>query len=329
MADCDEVVILSYSKPEAPGCEAHRRERWLASSFPSAVRLVLDDARLARLQLDGEFTTLPRNDDRASVHRRFVGMICRRVIGAEVNAVFTSERYGDGFAAELTADFRQRGRGTVVEHVAVDEARRAVPISGSTIRADVHANRHWLLPGVYPAFVRRICVLGGESSGKSTLAAALAESLGTAIVPEYGRELWERRAGRLSFDDMLHIAETQVAAEDEAATRAHALLIGDTSPLTTLFYSRRLFGRADAALKRLADRRYDLTVLCAPDFPFVQDGTRAGRRLRDEQHAWYLSQLASRAVPWMLASGSVGDRVSEVRALLAGLHLVPETIERS
>jgi nicotinamide riboside kinase len=39
--------------------------------------------------------------------------------------------------------------------------------------------------------VRRIALLGGESSGKTTLARALAQSLGTSWVPEYGRQRWE------------------------------------------------------------------------------------------------------------------------------------------
>jgi NadR type nicotinamide-nucleotide adenylyltransferase len=316
MEACDELVILSYSKPEPAGCEAELRERWLESNFPEARRLVVTDDRLARLRVGGEFHALPSNDAPASTHRRFVGFLCRRVLGVEVDAVFTSEAYGDGFAAELTSDFRERGRGTVVHHVPVDRARSTFPVSATAIRADVHANRHWLLPGVYGSFVRRVGVLGGESSGKSTLAEALARSLGTVHVPEYGRELWERRGGVLAYDDMLAIGRGQVAAEMEIGTRAQELLVCDTSPLTTLFYSRHLFGRADVELERLAARPYELTVLCAPDFPFVQDGTREGPPLRDGQHAWYLSELAARGVHWILAEGGVADRVQQVRRAL-------------
>jgi HTH-type transcriptional regulator, transcriptional repressor of NAD biosynthesis genes len=317
MAACEELVIVSYSKPELADCQAERREQWLEASFPAARRLVLTDDRLARLQLEGEFMTMPPNNAHASTHRRFVGFLCRRVLGVEVDAVFTSEDYGEGFAAELTADFREKGRGTLVHHVCVDEARRTVPVSGTLIRSDVHAHRQWLLPGVYRSFVRRICILGGESSGKSSLAASLAATLGTVHVSEYGRHRWEQRGGLLAYEDMLHIAQAQVAAEEDAEPHAREFLICDTSPLTTLFYSRHLFGRADPELERLAARPYELAVLCAPDFPFVQDGTREGSALRDRQHGWYASELAARGARWMLAEGSVAERVQRVRSRLA------------
>jgi nicotinamide riboside kinase len=58
----------------------------------------------------------------------------------------------------------------------------------------------------------------------------------TAIIsPHYGRERWESKNGSLTYEDMLHIAERQVAAEDEASLQAKRFLFCDTSPLTTLF----------------------------------------------------------------------------------------------
>jgi AAA domain-containing protein len=55
--------------------------------------------------------------------------------------------------------------------------------------------RHWkFLPApVARTLVQRIALLGGESSGKTALAARLADELDTRWVPEYGRELWEAK----------------------------------------------------------------------------------------------------------------------------------------
>lgn len=310
LALCDEVVIISYSRPELPGSEPERRARWLAARFPETRRLVVSDAR---------FATMPANDADAATHRRFVAFLCRSVIGVEVDAVFTSEDYGDGFAASLESAQRQHDpHAPQVVHVTVDRAREIIPISATAIRADVHAHREWLSPEVYASFVRRVCILGGESSGKSTLAERLALTLGTSHVAEYGRLLWEQKGGALDFDDMLHIAECQVALEERAASRAREFLICDTSPLTTLLYSDRLFGQVDPALERLAmSRRYDLTVLCAPDFPFVQDGTRQDDAFRRYQHQWYLDRLATRADPWILVRGSVDERIAAVIAAIS------------
>ena len=315
---CEEVVLISYSRPELAGCEPARRERWLAALFPTARRLVVTDEMLALRTAPGaELRTIPPNDANALDHRRFCAWLCLECLGGPVEAVFTSEAYGDGFARELTRCFRERNAGArAVHHELVDEARALMPISGTVLRQDVHGQRRWLSPEVYSSFVQRICILGGESTGKSTLAAALALELETLHVPEYGRELWEAKGGGLVFDDMLAIAQRQVAMEDETAGRANRYLVCDTSPLTTLFYSQYLFQRAVPALEELAHHAYDVTVLCAPDFPFVQDGTRQPESFRLLQHSWYLRELSRRGISHELVRGQVAERVAQVKKLL-------------
>lgn len=318
LALCEEVVVISYSKPEMAGCDPDRRASWLGARFPQTRRLVVTEATLAAHRGTSEFDEVPPNDAHAERHRRFVAYVCRRILNVEIDAVFTSEDYGDGFAATLDAEQRRHHEhAPTVTHICVDRARRVVPISATMIRADVHAHRNSLSPEVYASFVKRICILGGESSGKSTLAERLAAVLDTVHVPEYGRELWELRDGALAFDDLQHIGERQVALEEEAALRAREFLICDTSPLTTQFYSQHLFGRVDPMLERLAaSRRYDHTALCAPDFTFVQDGTRQDDAFRRRQHEWYLEQLGARGDAWMLAEGSPSQRVLAVCAHL-------------
>lgn len=310
LARCDELFVLSYANPAPRGCDAERRARWLAALFPETRRLVL-----------GAEAPVPLDADSDEAHRDFVAGLCRSWAGGAIDAVFTSEAYGPGFADHLG-----RALGQPVAHVAVDPQRRAVPISGSVIRADVHAHRSWLSPVVYASFVERVTILGGESSGKSTLARALAEHFGTGHVAEYGRELWEEKAGALVFDDLLRIAERQVEREARACQSAHRYLFCDTSPLTTLFYSRELFGRVDPRLEVLADRPYAATVLCAPDFAFVQDGTRREPDFRDHGHAFYLRELRRRGTPYVLAEGPPERRVEQVARALAFPFAGDETI---
>lgn len=318
LAECDEVVVLSWANPEPAGCGAERRARWLAELFPETRRLVVTEELLhtrARGELEG--WSLPPDSADDSIQQRFTGLLCRDLLGLEVDRVYTSERYGDGLAQTLTEVFSHDGAERPVFHVSVDPARAWVPISGSAIRRDVHAHREWLSPAVYASFVQRVVLLGGESSGKSTLAAALANHFGTAWVAEYGRELWEERSGGLTFEDLYCIARRQVEREEEAALRAHRDLFCDTSPLTTLFYSLDLFGRADPHLEAFAERTYDLVVLCAPDFPFVQDGTRREPGFRERQHAWYVRELTRRRIPWIDAAGPVEERIEQVATALS------------
>jgi HTH-type transcriptional regulator, transcriptional repressor of NAD biosynthesis genes len=311
---CREVVLISYSKPELPGCEAERREQWLAQMFPDACRFVVTDQWLReRFSSSDGSVTVPPNDADDTTHRRFVGFLCLQAVGAPVDAVFTSEDYGDGFARELTAYFReQKPSAADVRHILVDRERNEVPVSGSQIRANFEGHRHWLSPIVYASFVRRVCILGGESSGKSSLAEALATHFGTLHVPEYGRALWESKNGSLTYEDMVHIAETQIAAEDQSALAATRYLFCDTSPLTTLFYSGHMFQRADPKLEQLAQRRYDFVVLCAADFAFVQDGTRQDAKFRERQNTWYVEELNRRGVPFLQVTGNLTERIAQV-----------------
>lgn len=315
LEECAQVVVLSYANPERPGCDPGRRERWLAQLFPQALRLVATPDRVAAWFPDDP--ELPHDDAAEIVHRRFCGRLLRDVLGTSVEAVYTSEDYGDGFAVELTKFFREtEAAHPGVIHVAVDPQRIAIPISATTIRGDVHAQRQWLPANVYADFVQRICLLGGESSGKSTLAAALAQRLGTTYTTEYGRDLWIERGGRLELADYAHIARTQVAMEETCARSATRFLVCDTSPLTTLFYCLDQFGSAEPELETLAARPYDVTVLCAPDFPFVQDGTRRDDAFRRAQHQWYMRRLSQAGVSWIDACGTLEVRLDTlVKAL--------------
>jgi NadR type nicotinamide-nucleotide adenylyltransferase len=264
---------------------------------------------------------MPLDRAAAAEHHAFAAALCRQVLGARIDAVFGNDPGGAGLAAALTAAYRaDEPRYPNVRHVLVDRARTRVPVSARQVRRDVHAHRSYLSPQVYASFVERVCLLGAESSGKTTLARRLAQHFDTTWVREYGRELWQTSGGALQQDDLRRIAEIQVAREEAAAPRARRFLFCDTSPLTALFYSQRWFGRVDPVLRALAARPYDHVVLCAPDFPFVQDGTRQGPRARDRQHGWYAAELARREITPFVARGTRDERVASIAAWLQRLR---------
>ncbi len=115
-----------------------------------------------------------------------------------VDAVFSSEPYGDELARRFSA-----------VHVCVDPPRAAVPVSGRAVRADPVGHWGYLTPPVRAWFVRRVVVVGAESTGTTTLARDLAERYaarggvwaGTRWVPEYGRELTARKLAVLRERD--------------------------------------------------------------------------------------------------------------------------------
>ena len=172
----------------------------------------------------------------------------------------------------------------------------------------------------------RLALLGGESSGKTTLAQALAVQLHTAWVPEYGRQLWEELRHTLDEAELLHVARRQVELEDEAAAQRGGWIVCDTTPLTTLQYCLHDHGRAPPELHTLALRCYELTVVCAPDFDFVQDGCRRDDSFRRAQHAWTLARLQEQGVAYVLAGGSVDARVQTVLRALSAASALQRTV---
>ena len=238
--------------------------------------------------------------------------LCGTYQVSQPNALFCSEAYGPPTAALLS-----RALGQEVRAVVVDVHRRHKPISASQIRRDPRGQSRWMPPEVRAAFASRVVLLGGESSGKTSLAMALAERLETSWVAEYGRELWEQQSGVLSEADLLRIGHEQVRREEAELLNADRFLFCDTSPLTTLGYSHWMFGRADPELTTLAERRYDFVILCRPDIPFVQDGTRRGDSFRLDQHEWYRQRLAGSAAPVFEVGGDLPQRVTAVVSWLA------------
>mgnify|MGYP000620820133 CR=1 FL=1 len=295
---CDKVYVMTYTNPEFAGCEAGKRKRWLNKLFPEIEVLAFTD-------------NIPHNDESDEVQREFASRLCRDKLNIIPDVVFSSEDYGPGFAEYLSRFF-----GKNIQHIEVDKAREKVPISGTKLRADIHNNRHYVSPFVYSDFVRTVCFLGAESTGKSTLTKIVAELYGTKHVDEYGRTLFEEKEGKLVFDDLLRIAITHIAEEDEKRQYANKYLFVDTSPLTTMFYSNFMFSRIADELKELANRKYDHVFFCQPDFAMVQDGTRQGEEFRKKQHEWYMSELAARNVEYTELSGSIEERVKMLKQVL-------------
>ncbi len=171
-----------------------------------------------------------------------------------------------------------------------------------------------------PRGIARVAVVGGESTGKSTLVAALGARYGEPCVAEFGRTLWEERGGQLVYDDLRAIGVRHVADEDDATARATRCAFIDTTPLTTLWYSLDGYAKADPELVGLSWRQYDLMLVCAPDFPFVQDGSRSSEDFRLRHDRWIRSILHARGVDYIDARGAIEARVAQVAALLDPLY---------
>lgn len=248
-------------------------------------------------------------------------------LGRAPDVVFSSEDYGPGFAALLGS-----------RHVMVDRPRATVPVSGRAIRAAPLEHLDFLEPCVRAFFVKRVVLIGAESTGKTTLAAALAKRYETNWVPEYGREHWEAKVAGLSVEAMVNappawtdkefvtIATGQQRRENEAARSANRVLFCDTNAFATGTWHERYRGRRDARVDAIGSRdRVDLYLLTSPDIPFVQDGVRDGEAIRDWMDHRFAEQLATLPVPTVRLSGSHEARLATATQAIDQLLTSPAT----
>jgi HTH-type transcriptional regulator, transcriptional repressor of NAD biosynthesis genes len=311
--ECERLLILSYANPELERCPPETRRRWLAVRFPDHQSIVIDGFWLDRACNVRHIASraLPTNDSSDEDQQRFLAWLLSTVLEVTPDTFFCSEAYGPRCAEVLTTLLHHP-----VKSVILDQHRSHLPISATQIRENPHDRRDWMSADVRAAFVHRIAVLGGESSGKTTLTAALAADYKTVWVAEYGRQLWDEQSGVLTQQDLLKIAHEQIRREEAALREASQYLFCDTSPLTTAGYSGWMFDSVDEELAELATRSYDAVVLCRPDFPFVQDGTRRDETFRLQQHAWYQQRLVDLHTPVLEVTSTVSDRVKQVAGWL-------------
>lgn len=171
-----------------------------------------------------------------------------------------------------------------------------------------------------------IAIVGAESTGKSTLAAALAQRLiaetGLACVwvPEHLRDWCDREGRTPRPDEQMGIAAAQAAAIDGAA-ETHDVVIADTTPLMTAVYSRMLFADDSLTAGAMAwQRRCALTLLTALDLPWVPDGQqRDGPHVRAPVDSAIRALLNSHRLPWALVGGTGGQRIENAIDALAPL----------
>lgn len=293
-AIADEVTVLVCSLDDDPIPGALRHD-WM--------RQLLPRCRVPHL-------TEPVPQEPAE-HARFWDIwreIVQRAHPEPIDYVFASEAYGDRLAREVGARF-----------VPVDPARRAVPVSASAIRQDPFRQWRWLPDLVRPYFAKRVCLFGPESSGKSTLAAALADRFETVQVPEYGRIHTDAFGTDCTPDDLLAIARGHIASEAAAARNANRILVLDGDPLLTAVWSDMLCGGRDPWFAQFRDVA-DLYLLCDIDMPWADDGTRYFPATADRQRFFAACQaeLEAREAPFVMLSGDPESRLKTAVEAIIG-----------
>jgi len=297
----DHLFVLLCDRPDQT-ISAERRRWWLLDAAPPNVSVLItpDDLPAANEPWASRaLEILPRRPDLA----------------------FTSEEWGPAWAGLMGA-----------KHVLVDLHRGAHPISATRIRADLGAHFPWLVPAARADLARRVVLIGAESTGKSTMAEALARKLGTVWVPEHGRWYWEGRRHlhdqAWTTDELRRIAAAQRRLEDDLARRAvHGVVIADTDALVTAVWHERYLGAPDPELEqRVPTNTPDLYLVCCTDFDWVQDGTRESADHRKAMHESVVARAEASTAEVAFLSGPHEERLARALDLVEPLTRFPALV---
>jgi NadR type nicotinamide-nucleotide adenylyltransferase len=267
---------------------AKLRAKWLKEAHPKAHIRVIKD--------------IGKDDDSVAWADYTI-----KLLGYVPDVAFTSEEYGTPWCKAMNC-----------EHFLVDIDRIKYPVSGTKVRANPYKYWQYLSPPVKAYYAKRICDVGAESTGTTTLSMALADHYKTTWVPEYGRFYTE---GKLVADsvgknwyshEFSAIADMQNQTEDELARYCNKLLICDTNAFATELWHERYMGSMSKAVAKLAIKNnYDLYIVTGDEIPFVQDGMRDGEHIRHQMHKRFIEELKKRKLPYLVVTGSVQERLDK------------------
>lgn len=301
------VIIIPYHQDDdIPGL---LRTSWIKATFPEEKYIIIP--------VDQDAENLPDTSSQAWAEYTV------KLLGRAPDVVFTSELYGNEWSRLMGS-----------QRILVDLERKIIPISGTLIRSNPLEYLQYLDPIVRGFFVKRICILGGESTGKTTLSKALSRALNTIYVPEYGHNYMTFRKEDNDIwrsEEFNIIAHTQAWMEDYLATMANKVIIVDTDAYVTSVFHYEYMGTENKELEEFASSRpiYDLYIVPDIATPFHQDhlDSRSEER-RIRMHNTYLKHIESIGGRVLHVSGTTEERVEASITLIAQILKEPKVVSR-
>jgi nicotinamide riboside kinase len=166
--------------------------------------------------------------------------------------------------------------------------------------------------------MKKIAIIGPESTGKTALAQHLAHSPGGAWVPEFAREYLTRLGRPYTEADLLEIAKGQLDLEKKIEKNTLEWLICDTNLVVILIWSQDKFGRIAPALERLfRPEAYDIHLLLKPDLPWEYDPLREDPDRLEALFEVYRDFLEARGIDYAIVVGSGEKRLERATELLS------------
>ncbi|HOV14358.1 MAG TPA: AAA family ATPase [Spirochaetota bacterium] len=285
LANCDELIILIHIT-ENDYIEGERRICFLNEIYKNNNRVRIEYTNLE---------TLPSS----SVSDRDISKIWAFYLSKlfpEVRIIFSSEKYGEYLAEYMN-----------IECKIFDMDRIRYPISATMIRENPYIYWEFIPEQIKSYFVKKICIYGPESTGKSILTEKLANYYNTIFVPEVAREIIDNEKD-ITPDTISQIFISHADEIIDKSKSADRFLFVDSDYITTEIYSNFFFKTIPPYPQWVANaNQFDLYLFCDIDVPWVYDKQRFTEKLRKETREWFMNELIKRKINYEIIDGSDYD----------------------
>jgi HTH-type transcriptional repressor of NAD biosynthesis genes len=285
---CESLIVSMSYKPDEP-IDPYLRFSWLQKIFENKPHI-----ELAFVLDDFDDDGLPLFE----ATKIWADFIKNRF--PDIETFFCSEDYGEPLSYHLGLPCG-----------IFDKKRTNLPISATKIRTEPLKYWDFIPSVVQPYFVKKICIYGPESTGKSSLTKDLAQHFETEFVPEVARDILENND--FTLDDILRIGHGQIKAVQEKTQTANKLLFCDTDTITTQIYAKYYLNAVPEELYTLEQSvHYDLYCLLDIDVPWVADELRDLGHKRAEMYQIFKENLEKRGISYIPISGNWEERKNKV-----------------
>lgn len=290
----EKVNVLVCSIKSEP-IDGKLRYKWVKEIYKDEPRIIIKHS-------DKEAPQCPE-DDPANFWDIWVNIA--RSNFPEMDVLFTSELYGDEYASKIG-----------IKHHMVDINRINYPVSGTNVRNNTFKYWNYIPDNIKPYFVKRIAIMGPESTGKSTLSKILSAYYDTNYVEEYGRTVYENNGNKVTIDDFMPISIGRQEIEDRLILNSNKLIFCDTEDITTSFLSKEYcsdYKKVETYFidKIQTSKKYDLYILLRPDCDYIQDGTRTFEERRWKHFNAIRDILDNMKLNYVEIGGNWENRTSE------------------
>jgi NadR type nicotinamide-nucleotide adenylyltransferase len=168
--------------------------------------------------------------------------------------------------------------------------------------------------------MKKIAIIGPESTGKSTLCEQLSIHYNTIWCPEFAREYLLQKGTNYSFDDLLNIAKGQMSLEYNMLAKAkNGFYFIDTNLHVMKVWCEMAFNNCHTwILKQIATQQYDLHLLCDVDLPWIKDELREYPDLQTRKKLFlmYKDLLINDGGKWAVISGNNEERLQTAISII-------------